>query len=330
MNCEAMVYLELERIQIDTKVIGLLPRKLADRFHALPLAVDGERVTVAIANPENEATRNAISQVLGSAVYFVQADCQVIDKLLAEYWESVEDSNLELLLWLSKTQSENRNNDFSEYLVATLGAQRFPFEYPVIEKDLPAEVDSLCERFFIELLVVGKPGLGVQSGISNKQISPPSFNCQLVGNQPSWPIKDILLLLKEDAHDETALDWTINFAHPSGAKVTILPFTSTIPEEFCYERVMHCALDKVLSSQTHYGRKLRLAAQTLVNYEIPGMLRFRQEPPLWQIRFELLEKEYDLVIVDCGSSNWFWQSILAEAVTPLFSWTEVPMLIIKS
>jgi hypothetical protein len=234
------------------------------------------------------------------------------------------------LLWLSKTQTASMNSEFTEYLEVTLGAQRHTFESPVFETNAPAAVTSLYEQFDAERLIIGKPGELVQCASSDKHASLLAFNSLLVVNKPSWPIRNILLLLKEDALGESALNWTINFAQPTGANVTILPFTSTIPENFYYESVMRRGRDSVLSSQTRSGRKLRLAAQTLVDYEITGMLRFRQEPPVWQIRFELLENEYDLVIADCGSHNWFWQNILAEAVTPMFNWTKVPMLIIKS
>lgn len=325
-----MVYLDLERIGINTKVAGLLPRKLAKYHHALPLAAEGEQVTVAVANPEDRVTRDAIIEVLGPAVYFVRVDCQLIDKLLAEYWASVDHSSLELLLWSSKTQTASTYSEFFEYLEATLGAHRHPLERPVIEINSPPAVTSLYEQFDAERLIIGKPKEMVQCASSDKDASPLAFYCLLVVSQPNWPIKNILLLLNEDALGESALNWTINIAQPTGANVTILPFTSSIPENFYYESVMRRGKDSVLSTQTRFGRKLRLVAQTLVENEISGMLRFRQEPPVWQIRFELLENEYELVIADCGSHNWFWQSILAEAVTPLFSWTKVPMLIIKS
>ena len=46
--------LNIAHLKPNPQVVHLLPSELAHRYHALPVAIDGERLTVAMAHPEDE------------------------------------------------------------------------------------------------------------------------------------------------------------------------------------------------------------------------------------------------------------------------------------
>jgi hypothetical protein len=72
---------------------------------------------------------------------------------------------------------------------------------------------------------------------------------------------------------------------------------------------------------------MREIAQHLAEREIEGTLRLRQGPPEWQIRRELLQGDYDLIVVAALPQRrglWRLEGDLADS---LFLWTDRPVLI---
>jgi hypothetical protein len=334
MKNREIQYLEFDKLETIPRVAGLLPCELASRYHALPVAGDGERITVAMANPDDKEGREAIFAVLGPSVCFVRADDKVIDRLLVKFWDMENERSLELLLWIPTNSSLNEVKTYSNDLAALLGAHISQFETPDKGTDSFIALSSEIEQINADIVITGELDQSLLEKLIEKPVKNKSAKrlptSLLVVRQPSWPIKNILLVLRTDAQDEIAVDWTVCLARPTRAEVTILPLTLPLRDIDDQDLHMHCSIDTVLISDTEFGKKLRLAAQRLVSSEISGTLRLRQEPPTWQIRFELLENEYDLVIIDCGPPDMLWHSILCEVADPLLSWTDKPMLITKS
>ena len=91
-------YLSIDELQADPKLARLLPREVAYRFHALPVAEQGGRITVVMANPEDGEALSAIAGVLGREPCVVQGDAQTIDASLARVWSQVLRTSLTLLV----------------------------------------------------------------------------------------------------------------------------------------------------------------------------------------------------------------------------------------
>ena len=70
--------------------------------------------------------------------------------------------------------------------------------------------------------------------------------------------------------------------------------------------------------------------QRLVDWQIEGKLRLRDEPVDQQVRCEVAEGNYDLVIFGAEThqaiSRWVW----GQLVNPLLSWADRPVLIAKN
>ena len=79
-------YLALDEVAEDPQVARRLPPDLAWRLHALPVAEDNGRITVAMANPDDPNARDAVIAALGAVACVVRADPSLIDLHLARIW----------------------------------------------------------------------------------------------------------------------------------------------------------------------------------------------------------------------------------------------------
>jgi excinuclease ABC subunit B len=85
---------------------------VAFRYHALPLAGDSDRITVAMADPDDAIALAAVADALGTQPYVVRSDPDAIDDLLAEIRAVVERGERVLVTTLTKRMAE----DLSAYL----------------------------------------------------------------------------------------------------------------------------------------------------------------------------------------------------------------------
>ncbi len=327
-------YLDFNRLEAISKLAGLLPPDLACRYHALPVAEDGERITVAMADPGDKDAREAIMAVLGPSACFVRADAQVIDSLLAKFWEKASNPTSELLLWASTSAFADEIDAYAEDLATLLGAHLSRFETPKTGNEAYRVLASEVKRTKADIVILGS---NEQTTLNRLLEVRPEYTLAdrlstslLVVRQPCWPIINVLLVLRNEGKEETAVDWTVRFAQPSCADVTVLPLTIPAPAMCDQDPRLSYSIDTLLTSDSKLGKKLRFVAQRLVDSEINGTLRLREEPPIWQIRFELLEKDYDLIVIDCKPRNRLYRWVLGELVNPLLSRTDIPVLITKT
>lgn len=327
-------YLDFNRLEAISRLAGLLPPDLACRYHALPVAEDGERITVAMADPGDKDAREAIMAVLGPSACFVRADAQVIDSLLAKFWEKASSPTSELLLWASTRAFADEIEAYAEDLATLLGAHLSRFETPKTGNEAYRVLASEVKRTKADIVILGS---NEQATLNRLLEVRPEYTLAdrlstslLVVRQPCWPIINVLLVLRNEGKEETAVDWTVRFAQPSCADVTVLPLTLPAPAMCDQDPRLSYSIDTLLTSDSKLGKKLRFVAQRLVDSEINGTLRLREEPPIWQIRFELLEKDYDLIVIDCKPRNRLCRWMLGELVNPLLSRTDIPVLITKT
>lgn len=334
MKYQESQYLEFDNLEVIPRIAGLLPRELAIRYHALPVAEDGKQITVAMADPSDNEAREAIIAVLGPSTLIVRTNAQFIDKFLAEFWDQANNQPLELLLWLPRKSIITGIETYAEYVATLLGAHINHFETADIGDKAYKALVSEIENIKADIVVLGEWDQTImerliqvtpENNLSNQM--PASL---LVVRQPIHPIKNILLILRNDAVIHTSLNWTIGFARLSGAKVTVLPITIPLPAMYDHNSRMRCSIDSILSSNSKFGKNLRLVAQQLVDSEINGKLRIRQEAPTWQIHSELYEHKYDLVVIDSEPPNKLWQWIQVELVNALLNWSDKSVLIAKS
>ena len=151
----------------------------------------------------------------------------------------------------------------------------------------------------------------------------------LVTWRPRWPIRNILLIVRIEETDEAAADWVVRLARPSGAKVTILPILYSFPSVYAPINSEETALGELLSPKTQPGQQLRCLSQRLAQWQIEGTLRLRQGEPEWQIRWEVAEGDYDLIVIGAESHGRWHRLLVGGLVGPMLCWMNRPLLIAR-
>jgi len=184
-----------------------------------------------------------------------------------------------------------------------------------------------------DLIVFGEPK---QSLIKRFLIGHP---CHKVVNQmplsimiprrPSWPIQTILLIVRIEETDEAAVDWVGRLARLSGARVSILPISSSYHSLYAPISSEETALGELLSPYTQPGQLLRYLSHRIAQWQIDGTLRFRQGEPEWQIRWEVMDGNYDLIVIGGEPYGRCQPWLMSELVVPMLSWLNRPLLIAR-
>jgi nucleotide-binding universal stress UspA family protein len=156
--------------------------------------------------------------------------------------------------------------------------------------------------------------------------SPTSF---LLARRPRWPIHRILLILRFEETDQAAIEWLVRLAQRCAASVTLLPIVPSLPAMYSLGNQIYAGPDVLLSSNTATGQQLRQVAHQLNQNLIEGELRLRQGEPDWQIRDEVIEGNYDLILIGEEPHGRVFRLLMGEIVSHLLSWVERPLLIAK-
>jgi nucleotide-binding universal stress UspA family protein len=184
-----------------------------------------------------------------------------------------------------------------------------------------------------DLIVFGEPkqsllGRLIAGPLCHKAVDEAPVSI-LITWQPRWPIQNILLILRIEETDKAAVDWVGCLARPSGAKVTILPILYSFPSVYTPVSSEETALGELLSPNTEPGQQLRCLSPRLAQWQIESTLRFRQGEPEWQIRWEVMDRNYDLIIIGAEPYGPWHQLLMAELVAPMLGWLNRPLLIAR-
>jgi nucleotide-binding universal stress UspA family protein len=139
----------------------------------------------------------------------------------------------------------------------------------------------------------------------------------------------VLLIIRGLETDDVAVDWTVRLAQPSHASVTVLPLVPSVPSMCTQMATMQHGLAQWLATDTALGQQMRSIAQQLANWETKGKLRLRQGPAELQIQHEVVEGDYDLIVIAADPANRWSRRVSGELVTPLLRCTNRPVLIAK-
>jgi len=325
-------YLTLDELTVNRKVARRLPPGLAFRYHAIPVGKANGSVTVAMAHPEDRAACEAIAEALEAELYVVQSDPTVIDEQLAELWPAETGPRLQLLLYHHDSPDSTEIQAYARYLADLVRAEltdcRPADNAEITFDDLVEQARQNCN-----LIVFGEPcqsliGRLVAGSIGCKAAEhiPASV---LVTRCPRWPLRKVLLVSRGQGFDNIAVDWIVRLAQPSGASVTVLAVQPSMSGADS-QALTGGGLSDWLATDTPLGQQLSRIAKQLVNWEIEGKLRFRQGLPDWQVKTEINEGDYDLVVLAADPEDWWTRRILGRLVGPLLGWINRPVLIAKS
>jgi nucleotide-binding universal stress UspA family protein len=327
-------YLDIGEIKPNPQLAHLLPVDIARRYHALPVAKEGRQITVAMANPEDVEAQQVVRAALGTSPCVVRLDIQAIDKILAELWPQTSPNNVNILAWSPSEGTSVQIEAYAQSLAMLLDGTLSYFE--AIEGHQQA-VDILVDKADLlkaDVIVFQAHDPSLLRRLlhktgENKLVDRASASL-LIARNPRWPLQKILLLLRSADADQFALDWCVRLASASRARVTVLPVIPPPPVVYNRDPRIQSNLSGLLNTDCPLGRKLRETAQRLVDSKIEGTLRLREEPLEWQIRAEVDEGNYDLIILAPDSGNRLRRWVLGDFVNPLLAWADRPVWIAKN
>jgi hypothetical protein len=126
----APTYLHINQMTLNPRLVELVPVEILRRYHVLPLAENNGRITVAMADPNDDIARSVIRSNLGNTTCLVKADPKLIDRLIDECCPDETAPSLRILTWFP---DDPINPDLQSYMKAITGllnGELFPYEVP--------------------------------------------------------------------------------------------------------------------------------------------------------------------------------------------------------
>ena len=325
-------YLHLDCIKIDHDLKRLLPQEVAYRYCALPVAQDGNRITVAMAYPDDRNASAAVISAIGGPICLVQADPQEIEKRLAELWPQNPESRLRLLLWSSTTATAVSLDSYAQSLTKLLDADLIQINIPWRGVKSINELSCVAEQIRPDLIIFQLHNPAhlkrmLLDSIIQKQIDrlPASV---IIPQNPRWPLAKILLTIPDcDSEEESAIRWAVQLARSGQTAVTVLPLLPSVPG--WYGSFIQHSLQALLEAEDPMGLKMRSISKRFSEDEINGTFKLREGEPLNQLRYELLTSDPDLVIIPSSPHNTLRRWMTGDLVNPLLAWADRPILISK-
>lgn len=149
----------------------------------------------------------------------------------------------------------------------------------------------------------------------------------LVVRAPRWPIRHILLVVRAEASDVTAVSWAEHLGVQAQAAVTLLPIIPAIPAMYRHGSRVQLPLPLLLDPHTACGHYLHLFCQRFLKQGIPSRISQRQGDPNHQIQEEVNAGVYDLVLIAAEPYSRIERWLLGELVSPLLRWIDRPLLV---
>jgi len=327
---KSVSYLQLDCIKTDIQLMKLLPQAIARRYHALPVATAGGKITIAMASPEDTNASAAIASVIDAPVCFVQANLKEIEQRLDEIWLQIPTHRPRLLLWSPISDPETMflsyalslanllNTNLEQVDITLQDAQSFNKLILTVERSHPDLVifqghnlpllDQVLYNFTL-------PKLAGQAPIS-----------LLIAQNPRWPLATILLvLLDKDCRNQPAVNWAIELASPCQAAVTVLPLLTSSAD--LNGMVEQDSVQALLKIKDLLGKNMRYIAQQFSEEGVKGTFKLREGELQDQFSCELLASDPDLVIIADVKHSSLWQWVSGDQFVPFLKSINCPVLI---
>jgi nucleotide-binding universal stress UspA family protein len=318
-------------LRIQHKLAQRLPASIARSYHVIPVTEETGRITVAMANPTDQAAVAAVRNALGSEPYIVRGDQTLIDAAIDQIWpnEIEQIQPIKILLQVSDKECYEKNGDhcnqerevyeFTQKLALSLNAKLTTFSARA-DTRADASYNAISHEHY-DLVVCSKL---TQADLRRIAIS------TLVVQQPSWPLNKILLMINGERYEEAALSWVVRLAKKTNACITALAVVPPVPGMFQGLSRMQQGLPEILSTNTELGRQIREIARRLGEKEINGTIKLRYGSPETQYLEEAADEHYDMIIIPAESKNRWKQRLWGELVAPFLRRSRSPVLIAKS
>lgn len=152
----------------------------------------------------------------------------------------------------------------------------------------------------------------------------------LVVHRPRWPLDNILLILRAEPGDEAAIEWTRALARRSGAAVTVLPILPPIPALYTWRRDGRLDAGQLLASNTPAAARLRRLLGQFDQEQTPASVHLGPGEPLWQMRDEMADHDYDLAIAGAEPAGRLHRFLVGDLLGPLLHSANCPVFVARN
>jgi nucleotide-binding universal stress UspA family protein len=151
----------------------------------------------------------------------------------------------------------------------------------------------------------------------------------LVAQRPRWPLERILLVICGESEDNGAADWALRLAQRSNAIVTAVAVMPPVPVMYRGLSRMEQGVAELLATDTPLGRQMHQVARRLAECQVDSILRLRQGAPDQEICREVVEGDYDLIVMATRPCRWWLRQLKGDPICSLLSWVDRPVLLVE-
>jgi nucleotide-binding universal stress UspA family protein len=324
-------YLTIKEIESSPRLARMLPSQVARRNQAIPIAADLHSTTVAMAYPEDPAAREAIRSALSCQVTFVRAETHKLDALIERCYPAAGTDPFQVLAWQRTDLFRQEDEVYIQSFVRALNGHLVRIEPEENSARSLASLEAEILQHDAGLLIypgIPGPSPGQSAGIPNEKKLLQRLSLSILTlKSPRWPIRQILLVLQDDLIDDQAIEWGVRLAAANQACLTILPVIPPAPVVYAS---MHGGFPGLLDSNCPLGKHLREIAHRLDSWEISGIFKLRDEPAEWQIRSEVEEGDFDLIISGAQFHHPVERVLTQDLISPLLGWSPIPVLLAQN
>jgi len=293
-------YIRLDRIPTDPVVMKLLPEEVAYRYHALPVAINDDQITVVMASPGDSEAINAVQSVIDAPICLLEADPKEIDQRINDLWLKKSESELNLIDWSVTSDVDQAHQIYVESFARLLSSNLVSGESARWSYTSFSDLTEFSRESNSELHIFPKNNLKPlyqirrYSSLLNGRGKFP--NALIIPCQPKWRLKKILLILPDwSCISDCAIYWTLLLGELSGAQIMVLPIGS--PKHSFSSDYSNKYSDNLLEDKGILGRSMRMISEKLTDRNIRSSFKFQPGEPVDQVHGELQSSKPDFIIL---------------------------------
>ena len=317
-------FVDLDQIDIDCKVGHLLPPEIAHRYHALPVASDGTRITIAMACPEDRTACRIVKSLIEAPVFLIQADTDEIDNLLHQLWPQ-EFNRLKFLFW-SLDENTHQALSFTKRIARSLGAELEQIDSRSYEGDFYEDLACCLQEWKTDLIVLQAMNPYPMLKKLVKRLRPNSLPDLLILPQaPKSHFHNLLMVTEGRICSEKGVSWALRLSEIDQVNMNILPVLPPTPP--CYGSLLQHDLVAIETGNHPLGKDLRFQAKRLKEKNIKVTCKLRCGDSYDQIREEMNATQPDLIILPAitAKGKVCWESV--DIFNILYKYISIPILI---
>lgn len=287
-------WIDLTQFIPNLGLVNRLPAGLLTYYQALPLAVDGDQVSVAMVYPGNLTAIAVLSDLLGAQIVPVQTSAEAMQALLSKIFPTTNQATAQVLLWAGQGEATPG--------VARMTAALASFEHASL---VELTATAVTPR---DVLVAAAEGNFRLAVLAFRKPAPlPDLvlhaSAPFLAVQPNTALRRILVVLRGFAADLKLVQWAVALALAEPAHLTLLPMTAD--DVF--------SLGELLNPATAQGRHLTRCTRLADAVADRTTLRLHTGAAERQILAELAAQPYDMLALPAEGHGAFVAAVLRTA-----------------